>query len=142
VPDDSISKALKLAVLRGVEVRLMLPGITDNRAVQLSSYGVLMGLQHSGIRAFQYREGFLHQKVVLVDDDRAYVGTANFDNRSFQLNFEITVMVRDRLFATQVEQMLEADFSCCESISGEQLEQRNLLFRAVVKLAQLFSPIQ
>ncbi|MEZ5529919.1 MAG: cardiolipin synthase [Porticoccaceae bacterium] len=142
VPDDSISKALKLAVLRGVEVRLMLPGITDNRAVQLSSYGVLMGLQHSGIRAFQYREGFLHQKVVLVDDDRAYVGTANFDNRSFQLNFEITVMVRDRFFASQVEQMLEADFRCCESISGEQLEQRNLLFRAVVKLAQLFSPIQ
>ena len=90
----------------------------------------------------QCREGFLHQKVVLVDDDRAYVGTANFDNRSFQLNFEITVMIRDKVFAGQVEQMLENDFLCCEELSAAELEQRSLLFRATVKLAQLFSPIQ
>lgn len=142
VPDESIIKALKLAVLRGVDVKVMLPGITDNRVVQLSSYAVLMSLRFSGVKAYQYREGFLHQKVVLVDDDRAYVGTANFDNRSFQLNFEITVMIRDKVFAGQVEQMLENDFLCCEELSAAELEQRSLLFRATVKLAQLFSPIQ
>ena len=142
VPDESIVNALRLAVLRGVKVRLMLPGMTDNRVVQLSSYAVLMSLQHSGIEAYQYGQGFLHQKVVLVDDDRAYVGTANFDNRSFQLNFEITVMVRDGEFASQVERMLEDDFLNCVSISGEQIERRSWLFRALVKLAQLFSPIQ
>jgi len=142
VPDESIVNALRLAVLRGVKVRLMLPGLTDNRVVQLSSYAVLMNLQHSDIKAYQYRPGFLHQKVVLVDDDRAYVGTANFDNRSFQLNFEITVMVRDRPFAAEVEKMLEEDFRSCVPLSGEQIEQRSWLFRALVKLAQLFSPIQ
>ncbi|WP_461482513.1 phospholipase D-like domain-containing protein, partial [Porticoccus sp.] len=141
-PDESVVNALKLAVLRGVKVRLMLPRLTDNRVVQLSSYAVLMGLKHSGIEAYQYRRGFLHQKVVLVDDDRAYVGTANFDNRSFQLNFEITVMVRDLQFAAQVEQMLEGDFRGCVPLTGTQLEQRSVLFRALVKLAQLFSPIQ
>ncbi|WP_461516017.1 cardiolipin synthase [Porticoccus sp.] len=142
VPDESIVNALRLAVLRGVKVRLMLPGLTDNRVVQLSSYAVLMNLQHSDIKAYQYRPGFLHQKVVLVDDDRAYVGTANFDNRSFQLNFEITVMVRDRQFAAEVEKMLEEDFRSCIPLRGEQIEQRSWLFRALVKLAQLFSPIQ
>jgi len=142
VPDESVIKALKLAALRGVEVRIMLPGITDNRVVQLSSFAVLMSLQNSGIKSYQYRGGFLHQKVVLVDHDRAYVGTANFDNRSFQLNFEITVMVRDAAFAARVEQMLKEDFRACEPFNGADVQQRNVFFRALTKLAQLFSPIQ
>lgn len=142
VPDESISNALKLAVLRGVEVRLMLPGITDNRLVQLSSFAALMDMQHAGIQAFQYQRGFLHQKVVLVDSDRAYVGTANFDNRSFHLNFEITVMVRDPAFSGEVEAMLLDDFSGCLPLTVESLEKRSPVFLALTKLARLFSPIQ
>ena len=142
VPDDAILKALKLASLRGVDVRLMLPGKTDNRTVQLSSYAVLLDLRNTDIRAYQYQNGFMHQKVVLVDSDRAYVGTANFDNRSFHLNFEVTVMVRGRQFALEVESMLNEDFKHCKPLSGEQLAKRNLLFKALVKLSQLFSPIQ
>jgi len=142
VPDDAILKALKLASLRGVDVRLMLPGKTDNRTVQLSSYAVLLDLKNTDIRAYQYQNGFMHQKVVLVDSDRAYVGTANFDNRSFHLNFEVTVMVRGRQFALEVESMLNEDFKHCKPLLGEQLAKRSLLFKALVKLSQLFSPIQ
>jgi len=142
VPDDAILKALKLAALRGVDVRLMLPGITDNRMVQLSSYAVLMDLRGIGIRAYQYQNGFLHQKVVLVDSDRAYVGTANFDNRSFHLNFEVTVMVRGQQFALEVEAMLNEDFEHCHPLTGEDLAQRGLIFKSLAKLSQLFSPIQ
>jgi cardiolipin synthase A/B len=142
VPDDAILKALKLASLRGVDVRLMLPGKTDNRTVQLSSYAVLLDLRNTDIRAYQYQNGFMHQKVVLVDSDRAYVGTANFDNRSLHLNFEVTVMVRGRQFALEVESMLNEDFKHCKPLSGEQLAKRNLLFKSLVKLSQLFSPIQ
>ncbi|WP_339641527.1 cardiolipin synthase [uncultured Porticoccus sp.] len=142
VPDESISNALKLAALRGVDVRLMLPGITDNRLVQLSSYAALMDMQYAGIQAFQYQRGFLHQKVVLVDSDRAYVGTANFDNRSFHLNFEITLMVRDWAFAREVETMLLDDFSGCRPLTVESLEKRSLIFLLLTKLARLFSPIQ
>jgi len=142
VPDESILKALKLAALRGVDVRLMLPSKTDNRMVQLSSYAALLELQNTGIRAFQYQQGFLHQKVVLVDSDRAYVGTANFDNRSFHLNFEVTVMVRGQQFASEVESMLNDDFSRCHPLMGEQLAQRSVVFRSLVKLSHLFSPIQ
>ena len=142
VPDDAILKALKLAALRGVDVRLMLPGITDNRMVQLSSYAVLLDLRGSGIQAYQYQNGFLHQKVVLVDSDRAYVGTANFDNRSFHLNFEVTVMVRGQQFALKVESMLKEDFEHCLPLTGEELAKRGLIFKSLAKLSQLFSPIQ
>ena len=142
VPDESILNALKLAVLRGVDVRLMLPGKTDNRMVQLSSYAVLLDLRNTGVRAFQYQQGFLHQKVVLVDSDRAYVETANFDNRSFHLNFEITVMVKGQQFAAEVESMLNDDFKHCLPLTGDDLAQRNVVFRSLIKLSQLFSPIQ
>ena len=142
VPDDAILKALKLAALRGVDVRLMLPGITDNRMVQLSSYAVLLDLRGTGIRAYQYQNGFLHQKVVLVDSDRAYIGTANFDNRSFHLNFEVTVMVRGQQFALEVESMLNGDFEHCHRLTGEELARRSVIFKFLVKLSQLFSPIQ
>ena len=142
VPDESIIKALKLAALRGVDIRLMLPGKTDNRMVQFSSYAALLDLRNTGIRAFQYQQGFLHQKVVLVDSDRAYVGTANFDNRSFHLNFELTVMVRGQQFASEVESMLNDDFNHCLPLTGEELAQRSVIFRSLVKFAHLFSPIQ
>lgn len=142
VPDDAILKALKLASLRGVDVRLMLPGKTDNRTVQLSSYAVLMDLRNTDIKAYQYQNGFLHQKIVLVDSDRAYVGTANFDNRSFHLNFEVTAMVRGEKFALEVESMLNTDFEHCCSLTGEELAQRNLLIKSLMKLSQLFSPLQ
>ncbi len=85
-----------------------------------------MDMQYAGIQAFQYQRGFLHQKVVLVDNDRAYVGTANFDNRSFHLNFEITVMVRDEAFAQEVEAMLLDDFNGCRPLTVESLEKRSL----------------
>ncbi|MBQ0712130.1 MAG: cardiolipin synthase [Porticoccus sp.] len=142
VPDESIIKALKLAALRGVDIRLMLPGKTDNRMVQFSSYAALLDLRNTGIRAFQYQQGFLHQKVVLVDSDRAYVGTANFDNRSFHLNFELTVMVRGQQFASEVESMLNDDFNHCLPLTGEELAQRSVIFRSLVKFSHLFSPIQ
>jgi cardiolipin synthase len=142
VPDDSIIKALKLASLRGVDVRIMLPGKTDSYMVQLSSYAALIDLRQTSIKAYQYQNGFLHQKVVLVDSDRAYVGTANFDNRSFHLNFEVTVMVRGAEFAREVESMLVRDFEFCQPLSGEELAQRSLVFKSLVKLSQLFSPIQ
>ncbi|MEH6469288.1 MAG: phospholipase D-like domain-containing protein, partial [Porticoccus sp.] len=101
-----------------------------------------LDLRNTGIRAFQYQQGFLHQKIVLVDSDRAYVGTANFDNRSFHLNFEVTVMVTGQQFASEVESMLNKDFSCCRPLTGEELAQRSVVFRSLVKLSHLFSPIQ
>lgn len=142
VPDDAIVKALKLASLRGVDIRLLLPGKTDNYSAQLSSYSVLFDLNNTEIKAYQYQNGFTHQKIVLVDNDRAYVGTANFDNRSFHLNFEITVMVLGQDFAQNVATMLEDDFKHCLPLTKENLAQRGLAFKILTKLSRLFSPIQ
>jgi len=91
---------------------------------------------------YWYDKGFMHQKVVLVDDDYATVGTANFDNRSFRLNFEITVVVADHSFNSEVARMLEADFARSRLVSRADIRTKGPLFRFAVRAAQLTAPIQ
>ena len=86
--------------------------------------------------------GFMHQKVTLIDDQYCTIGTANFDNRSFRLNFEITMGVADLELATQVRAMLEADFANAEPITAADLRARSFAFRFAVRAARLASPVQ
>ena len=85
---------------------------------------------------FRYGAGFLHQKVMLVDDQLASVGTANLDNRSLRLNFEISMVVLDSAFCAEVERMLEADFAECRQIDGRDYTEKRLWFRVFVRLAR------
>jgi cardiolipin synthase len=142
VPDPQVICALQLAALRGVDVRIMLPEHADHWLVYLSSFSYLEEAEQADVKIYRYQPGFMHHKVMLVDDHLAAVGTANLDNRSFRLNFEITVLVDDREFAAQVEQMLQHDFEQCERAHAEDLLQRSFRFRVAVRVARLMSPLQ
>lgn len=141
VPDDVVISALQLAALRGVDVRIMLPENPDHKLVYLASFSFLEETVPVGIKVYRYMDGFLHQKVFLVDDTLAGVGTANLDNRSFRLNFELTLLYADKNFATQVETMLQKDFECCRELSMAEINTRSWLFRLAAKISRLFSPI-
>lgn len=141
VPDEPVVAAMQLAALRGVEVRILLPTKADARLVHLAGFSYYEETIGAGVKLYRYEKGFLHQKVMLVDDDLAAVGTANLDNRSFRLNFEITLVVADQGFAHQVAQMLEQDFADSRRIELAELERRSLAFRVAVRTARLFSPI-
>jgi cardiolipin synthase len=141
VPDREIISALQLAVLRGVDVRIMLPLKPDHKMVYLASFSYLTDLETLGVKFYRYGNGFLHQKVILVDDVMASVGTANCDNRSFRLNFEITMAVTDPDFVKQVEAMLLTDFTHCIQITADDYEERSFLFKTGVMLSRLLSPI-
>ena len=141
VPDIDVMAALQLAGLRGVDVRIMLPERSDNLLVGLASESYFAPAERAGIEIFRYRSGFLHQKVMLIDDDIATVGTANMDNRSFRLNFELTLLIIDRAFAGDMERMLEADFARCSRLSPAETQGRSFAFRLAVRTARLFAPV-
>ncbi|MCB1685933.1 MAG: cardiolipin synthase [Pseudomonadales bacterium] len=141
VPNSSIIDALQLAALRGVDVRILLPQRADSRLVQLAGYAYVPELVRQGVKLYRYHEGFLHQKVLLADDDFAAIGTANLDNRSFRLNFEILVLVADKGFAARTGTMLEDDFARSHQIDAAALEGRRWWFRAAARGARLLSPI-
>jgi cardiolipin synthase len=141
VPDDVVVSALQIAALRGVDVRIMLPENPDHKLVYLASFSFLEETVPVGIKVYRYIEGFLHQKVFLVDDSLAGVGTANLDNRSFRLNFELTVLFADKKVASDVEAMLRQDFACCRKLSMDEINQQPWWFVLATKIARLFSPV-
>ncbi len=141
VPDDAVMKALQLAALRGVDVRIITTGKPDSWPVYLAAFHYIERLRGLGIRFYAYTPGFMHQKVMLVDDNVASVGTHNFDNRSFRLNFEVSAVIVDRDFAGEMERMFEADFDHAVPIQPEALDQKPLWWRAAVQLSRLAAPV-
>ena len=142
VPDDGVLTALQLAALRGVDVRIMLPDRPDHILVWLSTFTFYEQSIPYGVKLYRYQRGFLHQKVMLIDDRIATIGTANLDNRSFRLNFEITAFVSDKKFIAQVQEMLTSDFANCLPATVEDFTAKPFLFRAACRAARLLAPIQ
>ena len=143
VPDKQVICALQLAALRGCDVRIMLPERPDHLLVYLSSFHFIHETAIADrISFYRYQPGFLHQKVLLVDDQSSSVGTANLDNRSFRLNFEIMVAVLSESFAKSVEEMLLADFEKCRKVDPNEIVHRSFWFRLAVSGSRLMSPVQ
>lgn len=142
VPDAATRIALQHAALRGVDVRILLPGIPDHTLPWLTAYSYYPALRQAGVRVFRTKKGFMHQKVLLVDNDLAMVGSINFDHRSFMLNFEHAVMACDTAFALDVHHMLQRDFANSREENLEAFEHGTFFFRLKVRLAALTSPEQ
>lgn len=142
VPDEGILTALQTAALRGVDVRILIPEMSDHLLVWLSSFSYYENSLPLGIRIFRYQAGFLHQKVILIDSRLAAVGTANLDNRSARLNFEITGFSTDRKFVREVEEMLRADFKESKPAELEDITGKPFWFRLATRIARMFAPVQ
>lgn len=141
VPDEAVMKALELAALRGVDVRIITTGKGDSLPVFLAAFHYIHALRGLGIRFYAYTPGFMHQKVMLIDNTISSVGTHNFDNRSFRLNFEVTSVIFDESFAREMEAMLERDFEHAELIDADDLANRPLWWRLGVQLSRLAAPV-
>ncbi len=141
IPDEAVLKSLQLAALRGVDVRILTTGLADKWPVFLAGRYYMYELKNLGVRFYAHKPGFLHEKVVLVDDRYSSVGTHNFDNRSFRLNFEVSAIVVDRGFAKEIEEMFLTDFKSSDAIEPEKFGQKPLWWWLLVKVFWLMSPI-
>lgn len=142
VPDDGVITALQAAAIRGVDVRILLPERPDHLLVWLSAFSYFEQAIPFGVKLFWYSRGFLHEKVMLIDERLAAVGTANLDNRSFRLNFEITGFSTDSGFVREVRDMLVRDFEDSREALVEDFTRKSCFFRAACRAARLLAPIQ
>ena len=141
VPDEAVMKALELAALRGVDVRIITTGKPDSLPVYLAAFHYIDQLRGMGITFYAYEPGFLHEKVMLIDDAISTVGTPNFDNRSFRLNFEVTSLIVDEDFAGEMEAMFEADFEHATIIDPGALDEKPFWWHLGVNLSRLAAPV-
>jgi cardiolipin synthase A/B len=141
VPDQAVMSAFRLAVARGVDVRVLIPSRPDHYAVFQASGLYAHDAVLAGVRVFRYQPGFIHEKVMLIDDDTASIGSMNLDNRSFRLNFEISSLNIDRPFAAEVEAMLHTDFAQSREVSADDYTEAPYLRRLIMHVARLFDPV-
>ena len=141
IPNEAVIEAMHIAALRGVDVRVMLPLKPDHRIVYLAGFHFMAALKHENIHFLRYAPGFLHEKAFVVDNRLAMVGTANADNRSFKLNFEISALSTTPAFVGEVAGMFERDFLHCREVAADEGYTKGFPFQLGVRLARLFSPI-
>ncbi len=141
VPSDEIVVALQLATLRGVDVRILLPSKADHRLVWISSFYFSSLPQLDSVRFFRYKNGFLHSKMLLLDNDVVALGTVNFDNRSFRINFEATLLVEDPEIVGKCHHQMQADFENATEDPKDPLAEKHFLFRLAARATRLLSPL-
>jgi len=141
IPNPPILAALRSAVFRGIDVRIMTPGRSDVRVARWASRSFYPGMIEVGIRLFEYQAGMLHTKAVIFDDDLSLVGSANINNRSFRLNFEASMLVRDRALNASLASLFEANCQKSQEVSFEFVRNRPWRKQVMDSAAHLLSPI-
>ncbi len=141
VPDASILEALKTAVFSGVDVRIMIPSMPDHMFVYWATYSYAGVLLELGAKVYIYDEGFLHAKTICVDGEVASVGSANFDIRSFRLNFEANAFIYDASEVYKLEAIFETDMMKSHELTKHLYRSRSLVIKFKESISRLLSDL-
>lgn len=141
IPDKSFLEAINIATLSGTKIKLLLPGISDSFIVNLTTRSYFESLLEAGVEIYIYNKGFVHAKTMVCDRKVSIIGTANLDNRSFDLNFEINGLVYDNDFATKMREVFENDLKDSKQITLAEWQARPLYLKFFERVLHLFSSL-
>ena len=141
IPDDTLLMALRTAAQSGIQVEIILPGITDSKFIQYSARSYIQQLLKYKIRVYFYQKGFIHAKTLLIDEKLSILGTANFDYRSFYENYEINALIYDTELNTQLTQQFETDINDSVEIQMTTWRKRAVKDKLSESLARLIAPL-
>jgi cardiolipin synthase len=140
LPDESIISALCSASLRGVKVDILIPSFIDHKVMNWALTAVMPELLEKGCHIFRSHPKFDHSKLLIVDDDYASIGSANWDARSFRLNFELNIGVIDKAFVSELIEFFEHKKQNAQLVDIETVKRQNLLKKIRNGLARMLTP--
>jgi len=140
VPSEEIACALRVADMRGVDVRILVPEVNNHPTIAWAAQAHYARLLAAGVEIYERRPPFIHAKALLVDDRIALVGSANLDNRSLRLNYETNLVVFDPGFAAGLKQTMLAEFAAARRIDLNLWEKRPLRLRLRENVSNLLHP--
>ena len=141
LPTENLNNALITAALAGVKVELMIPDRTDSRLTTYAANSYLAQLLEAGVEVYRYQAGFLHSKLLLIDERIASIGSANMDFRSLEHNFEIAGILYDEGMTRRLRQIFEEDKRSCLRLEAESWAQRGWRVRFAESFMRLFAPL-
>lgn len=142
VPDKSLQMALKTAALSGLDVQIIIPNKPDHFFVYWASRDNIQELLEAGVKIYTYEHGFIHSKILIVDDVCASVGTANFDIRSLEINYEVNAFIYDHDVVEELADDFIMDLKYSKEIKLEDHLQRPYKEKFLEAMARLVSPLQ
>ena len=141
IPDSSFLNAIEVATLSGIDVRIMIPNKPDHMFVYWATYSYVGELLKAGAKVYIYEKGFIHAKMIVIDDEASTVGTANIDVRSFSLNFEVNAFIYNREISHELAEIFERDIFDCTELTIEQYNNRSNIIKFKESVSRLLTPI-
>ena len=141
LPTEALNLALQTAALGDIDVRLMIPKHSDTLSAKMATFSYVDKMLKAGVKVYLYTKGFLHSKLLLIDDMVSCFGSSNFDFRSFEHNFEINAFVYQKEFALKMKAIFMQDLNECEAISYPIWRNRPLAKRLAESFMRLFAPL-
>lgn len=141
IPGESVMDALITASKSGVKVKMLVPKESDSKVVDAAARSYYNSLIANEVEVYMYEKGFIHSKSMIIDDNLTILGSANMDNRSFDLNFEVNAIVYDDVFVAKMKDIFDEDKSHAEKIESDRWMRRSYVVQLPEKLARLISPI-
>ena len=141
LPNQAIMTAVEVAAMSGVDVRILLPEKSDSKIVHWATKSYISELLEAKVKVYLYKKGFNHSKLIMIDSMFCSVGTANMDNRSFDVNFEVTAIMYDEKVTLELEEHFLDDLRGSELITRNDWEGRPRWDSFREGAARLFSPL-
>lgn len=141
LPNQAIMTAVEVAAMSGVDVRILLPEKSDSKVVHWATKSYISELLEAKVKVYAYKKGFNHSKLIMIDSVFSSVGTANMDNRSFDVNFEVTAILYDEKVTRELEERFLEDLRDSEQVTQKDWEGRPRWDSFREGLARLFSPL-
>lgn len=139
--DGELETALKYAGQRGIDVKLILPGIPDKKIAYSLAKSHYRQLLRAGVKIYEYTPGFVHAKVCTSDDERAVVGTINLDYRSLYHHFECATYMYRTECIPDIEKDFQATLGRCRQVTEESLKDEALFYKVVGPLVKIIAPL-
>ncbi|MCK9629215.1 MAG: cardiolipin synthase [Bacteroidales bacterium] len=140
-PNESLLDALKISALGGLEVSIMIPERSDTVLGHWSTMSYASELLEAGVKVYLFSKGFNHSKVISIDGEFCIIGSANFDNRSLEHNFEITSIIYNRQITEQIDIQFLKDTERCKSLASSKWARRSVKNQIKEAFARLLSPL-
>ena len=141
MPTEGVLMALKTAAMGNIDVRILIPEKSDAFITHLSSHSFIREMLDANVKFYFYQKGFLHSKVMIIDDIVSMVGSANMDFRSFEQNFEVSAFVFDKETALELRKTFEEDLADSRLIVPEDWMNRSKKEKIKESFARLVSPL-
>ncbi len=141
VPDDGIKTAMETAALSGIDVRLMMTGLPDKRIPFWAAHTYFHSLLEAGVKIYLYKDGFLHTKMVAVDDVIVTTGSCNMDVRSFFLDYELNLVFYDDRMGKEFSDKFEEDMNHCIQLTREDVRKTGFARNLRNSVCRVFSPL-